>query len=404
MNRSFWTAATSSGLTVNHPGEEVVRRAMTAETIFNRLEEHGKTWKVYVAEPMQISFTGVIHHQRLKDRLATHFVPFAQFEADAANGELTRFLLHRADLVSGITTTTRPWGDRWATAWSTSSTPPRRSSVARRSSRGSTTLIGQCGLDTGSNVWNTALLIGWDEPGGTYDHVPPGPPCRHPIPRPRRVSMGFTFDRSGYRVPAIIVSPWVEPGEVYNEEAPAHLTDRNAARAVEPRGNPSRPEMPRPAPSQPCSPVTPPETSAHGPFSNHGRFPPFRRMTWLLGESCPRWARPSSMRFEVTQSRTTSNSKACRRTPATRYPRSRWSPCCGTPRDVVSAAGRKRSVARLRSVPCQAPFAQGQLSVPDSCRRGCAPGLVESAGGPAPGCHCPRHRGRASHDDTAPPP
>jgi len=25
---------------------------------------------------------------------------------------------------------------------------------------------------TGANVWNTALLIGWDEPGGTYDHVP----------------------------------------------------------------------------------------------------------------------------------------------------------------------------------------------------------------------------------------
>ena len=27
----------------------------------------------------------------------------------------------------------------------------------------------------GFNVWNTALLIGWDEPGGTFDHVPPGP-------------------------------------------------------------------------------------------------------------------------------------------------------------------------------------------------------------------------------------
>ena len=29
---------------------------------------------------------------------------------------------------------------------------------------------------------------------------------------------GFTFDRSGYRVPAIMVSPWVESGSVYNEE------------------------------------------------------------------------------------------------------------------------------------------------------------------------------------------
>ena len=70
---------------------------------------------------------------------------------------------------------------------------------------------------TGTNVWNTALLIGWDEPGGTYDHVAPGavPP---PDPAAPAGEFGFTFDRSGYRVPAIMVSPWVEPGSVYNEE------------------------------------------------------------------------------------------------------------------------------------------------------------------------------------------
>ena len=70
---------------------------------------------------------------------------------------------------------------------------------------------------TGPNVWNTALLIGWDEPGGTYDHVPPGP-VPPPDPAAPPGEFGFTFDRSGYRVPAIIVSPWVEPGSVYNEE------------------------------------------------------------------------------------------------------------------------------------------------------------------------------------------
>jgi phospholipase C len=37
--------------------------------------------------------------------------------------------------------------------------------------------------ETGANVWNTTLLIGWDEPGGTYDHVPPGPGASA---RPRR--------------------------------------------------------------------------------------------------------------------------------------------------------------------------------------------------------------------------
>jgi len=70
---------------------------------------------------------------------------------------------------------------------------------------------------TGANVWNTALLIGWDEPGGTYDHVPPGPAVP-PDPSAPPGECGFTFDRSGYRVPAIIVSPWVAPGSVFNEE------------------------------------------------------------------------------------------------------------------------------------------------------------------------------------------
>ena len=63
MNRSFWTAATSSGIVVNSP----VKKWFTqndAETIFERLERHGKTWKIYVLEPMSLSFHGVIHYSR----------------------------------------------------------------------------------------------------------------------------------------------------------------------------------------------------------------------------------------------------------------------------------------------------------------------------------------------------
>ena len=42
--------------------------------------------------------------------------------------------------------------------------------------------------------------------------------CRSPDPASSPGELGFTFDRSGYRVPAIIVSPWVAEGEVFNEE------------------------------------------------------------------------------------------------------------------------------------------------------------------------------------------
>jgi phospholipase C len=74
MNRSFWTAATSSGFVVNSPMSKWFA-GNDAETIFDRLEACGRTWKVYVMEPMPVSFTGVIHYPRLKDRLATTSCP-----------------------------------------------------------------------------------------------------------------------------------------------------------------------------------------------------------------------------------------------------------------------------------------------------------------------------------------
>ena len=217
MNRSFWTAATSSGLVVNSP----VKKWFTkndAETIFERLEAHGKSWKVYVGEPMCVSFAGIIHYPRLKDRLATHFVPFAEFERDAAAGTLPDFSFIEPDMASGHSDYHPAFG---------------RSFIGGNVDVGldapSGVLGGEAFLErifnayrsmtseSGSNVWNTALLVGWDEPGGTYDHVAPGavPP---PDPAAPEGEFGFRFDRSGYRVPAIIASPWVEPGSVYNEE------------------------------------------------------------------------------------------------------------------------------------------------------------------------------------------
>ena len=69
MNRSFWTAATSSGLRVEPARRSKFIKNNDAETIFNRLDGHGKTWKVYVSEPMAFSWHGMIHYPRLKDRL-----------------------------------------------------------------------------------------------------------------------------------------------------------------------------------------------------------------------------------------------------------------------------------------------------------------------------------------------
>jgi phospholipase C len=160
----------------------------------------------------------MIHYSRLKDQLADHFVRFEEFEKDAAAGTLPDFAFIEPALVTGHgdyhPAAARSWGpDVDVTGVETPSSILFGEGFLQRvydAYRSATS-------ETGTNVWNTALLIGWDEPGGTYDHVPPG---RVPPPDPAAPAgeFDFTFDRSGYRVPAIIVSPWVEPGSVYNEE------------------------------------------------------------------------------------------------------------------------------------------------------------------------------------------
>src|SRR5207249_11093659 len=56
-------------------------------------------------------------------------------------------------------------------------------------------------------LWNSTLFVVlYDEHGGFYDHLPPPgavPPDGHMLPN-------FRFDRLGVRVPALLVSPWVE--------------------------------------------------------------------------------------------------------------------------------------------------------------------------------------------------
>ena len=147
--------------------------------------------------------------------------------------------------------------------------------------------------ETGSNVWNTALLIGWDEPGGTYDHVPPGP-VPPPDPAAPAGEFGFKFDRSGYRVPAIIVSPWVEPGSVFNEEY-RHTSLIATLRKVWDLGEPLTHATRPPAPSSRSSPSTPRATrkpgrrSAPSP-SRHGNSTP-RRSTRGSADSARPWGR-----------------------------------------------------------------------------------------------------------------
>jgi phospholipase C len=216
MNRSFWTAATSSGLVVNSPAKKWFTNN-EAETIFERLEQHGKTWKIYVMEPMALSFHGIIHFSRLKDRLATNVVPFAEFERDAAAGALPDFSLIEPNFISGHGDYHPAFGRAMGNIGMDSVDPPSSMLAGEAFLERIFNAYRSSASEAGSNVWNTALLIGWDEPGGTYDHVPPGA-VDPPDPDAPAGEFGFKFDRSGYRVPAILVSPWIPKGSVFNDE------------------------------------------------------------------------------------------------------------------------------------------------------------------------------------------
>ncbi len=67
---------------------------------------------------------------------------------------------------------------------------------------------------TQARTWkHTVLFLTYDEHGGYYDHVPP-PPAIAPdsvAPILESGDVPAAFDRYGFRVPMIVISPWAKP-------------------------------------------------------------------------------------------------------------------------------------------------------------------------------------------------
>jgi phospholipase C len=340
MNRSFWTAATSSGMTVNSPATKWLMNN-NAETIFNRLEDHGKSWKVYVAEPMQFSATAIIHYPRLKDRLTTNFVPFAQFEKDAANGELADFSFIEPCLIVGHGDYHPAAGRAMGHGLDIKGIDPP-SSILGGEAFLSRIYDAYRGMQstTGANVWNTTLLIGWDEPGGTYDHVPPGP-VPPPDPAAPVGECDFTFDRSGYRVPAIIISPWVAEGEVFNDEH-RHTSLIATLREQWDLGDPSRAEMRLPGRSLMSSRSTPQEIQRPGPYPNPARCPSSPRMLWHSDRPSRCWARHCWMASRIRSEEQHQARRVARRPEGRHSAGADHDGAAQCPRHVLPSAGSRR--------------------------------------------------------------
>jgi phospholipase C len=204
-NRSFVHAASSSGFVNNLSPTGSFPVHNTAETIFERLDRAGLTWKVYCDPPSHLSLTGIIHARRLWPHFATKFVTTDEFLQDAADGTLPTYSFIEPNLLYGHNDM-HPAFDALF---------PDAPIDAPSSLLGGEELLARiyhavrdAASERGSNAWNTLLMITFDEHGGTYDHVPP-PLVPPPIPGAAPGQLGFNFDRSGVRVPAIAISAWI---------------------------------------------------------------------------------------------------------------------------------------------------------------------------------------------------
>jgi phospholipase C len=211
-NRSFFHAASSSGLVTNtHPRGKFAQRN-DAPTIFERLEAHGRSWRVYFDPAQIVSATGLLHARRLAPCYPTHFLGLEEFYTDAREGTLPDYAFLEPNMFHPHTDMHPHAGARWASALGLR--PPDTIGAGEELLLRVYDAIRTSAREEGSNGRNTLLLVTFDAHGGSFDHVPP--PAA-PAPEESPGELGFRFDRLGVRVPTILVSAWTDARAVVTE-------------------------------------------------------------------------------------------------------------------------------------------------------------------------------------------
>jgi phospholipase C len=232
-NRNFLHAATSDG------ESDIEIRLYTDCTIFERLEEHGKTWHIYHDDTPQ-----VWAFPRLWDTPERHanWYPTQRFAEHVAAGTLPNYSFIEPDHRPALHDPGHSPG-LGGTPGLSDSQHPENNLVALRDydgfddtradtdfARGDRLIAGVYEALRGNPdlFARTLLLITYDEHGGLYDHVPP--PTGVPAPGDPRGLVArllhdiwhrkvhrFDFTMLGPRVPAVLVSPLIEPGTLVSD-------------------------------------------------------------------------------------------------------------------------------------------------------------------------------------------
>jgi phospholipase C len=171
INRTISVAAAPGTVRDN---DTLITAALPGLNIADRLDEAGVDWRCYQAGPTDAGYNAFRYfaRQRSDPRAAR---PFAEFLADAAAGKLPPVSwIATEDPLSEHGPDDVSWGERFVALCVNS-------------------------LAASPQWKDSALVLAYDENGGFYDHLPP----------PRVDELGL-----GFRVPAIVVSPYAKPGHV----------------------------------------------------------------------------------------------------------------------------------------------------------------------------------------------
>lgn len=191
-NRFFVHSGTSLGRVLMPGGlgsSPALYLGYDQDTIYDRLNDRGIDWRVYFGD---IPHSLVLSHQRRPENALRHR-PLAEFYADAADAG------HPFPPYSFLE-------PRYFWPNQNDDHPPHPTARAEQ-------LVADVynALRQNEALWQSTLLVVlYDEHGGFYDHV--SPPAA--VPPDDLHPEGFDFARLGPRVPALLVSPWVDPGVV----------------------------------------------------------------------------------------------------------------------------------------------------------------------------------------------
>jgi phospholipase C len=184
-NRFFAHAATSDAVVADE-----ATHLYDMKTIYDSLTDNGFTWTIYYGDiPQSI----ILQHGG--DKLG-HFEGFYRFHTDLDNGELATYTFIEPRYLDFF-----EWkaNDQHA---------PHDVKLGEY-------LIAEV-YDAlrASRFWETTLLVVlYDEHGGFFDRIPPPEGVPNPDGK-QAVDPSFDFTRLGVRVPAVLVSPWVEKGSI----------------------------------------------------------------------------------------------------------------------------------------------------------------------------------------------